>query len=550
MSRFFLLTTLALLPLSARAQTQVSIPQIQGATEASPLVNQNVSVTGTVTAIFPDLRGFYFQDPKGDGNEKTSDGVFVYLSGKGFDGWPTFKVGDSVSVMGKVQEFHGQTQISTLTVLTVQGQGATITPVSLTLPLAVADREKYEGMLVKITTPLTVTDNYPLKRYGTLGLSSGGRLFVSSNQTAPDTNADARGLLLDDSSSKQNPKPVPYLDAQSTRRTGSTTTDLTGIVAFDFDQYRLLPTAPVAFTDANPRPLTAPAVGGNVKIASANLHNYWTTLKSAQNPDARGATTPAEFASQSAKIVAELKGLDADAVALMELENNGDGAIDDLVTRLNKAYGGIEYAKVAAPANGYGTDKIRVGFIYKPARLQLVGPAQSANDAIFERFPLAQTFQFGTTKFTLVANHWKSKGSAPETGDVDLGQGAWNKKRVQQAAATLKFVQHLNQPNVLLLGDFNSYSEEDPLKALRAADMKHLNLRLPADERYSFGYGGKFGSLDHAFASTSMDKLATGFAEWHINSDEPEFELEQSNGTPFRASDHDPFLVGLNLPVN
>jgi predicted extracellular nuclease len=291
-------------------------------------------------------------------------------------------------------------------------------------------------------------------------------------------------------------------------------------------------------------------VGGNVKIAAANLHNYWTTLKNAQNPDARGASSPAEFASQSAKIVAELKGLDADAVALMELENNGDGAIDDLLTRLNKAYGGTEYAKVGAPANGYGTDKIRVGFIYKPARLQLVGAAQSANDAIFERFPLAQTFRFGKTQFTLVANHWKSKGSAPDTGDVDLGQGAWNKKRVQQAGATLKFVQTLNQPNVLLLGDFNSYSEEDPIKALRAADMKHLNLRLPAEERYSFGYGGKFGSLDHAFASAPLDKAVTGFAEWHINSDEPEFELEQSNGTPFRASDHDPFLVGLDLPAN
>ncbi|RYX85329.1 ExeM/NucH family extracellular endonuclease [bacterium] len=554
MSRIFLLGAFALIPLSigtqAQAQTNTTLPKIQGAAAASPLVDQNVIVAGTVTAMFPQLRGFYIQDPKGDGDDKTSDGAFVYLANKGFEGWPTFKVGDAVTVTGRVQEFHDQTQISNLTALTVQGQGGAVTPVEITFPLPIAEREKYEGMLVKVTTQLSVTDNYPLRRYGSLSLSSGGRIFVPSNQPTPDADSDARKLVLDDASNKQNPQPIPYLDNTGTRRAGSTVTNLTGILAFDFDEYRLFPTGPIEFEDANPRPATAPTVGGNVKIASANLHNYWTTFKSDANPDARGASTPAEFESQSAKIVTELKGLDADAVALMELENNGDGAIDDLVTRLNKAYGAAEYAKAPAPANGFGTDKIRVGFIYKPARVKLVGASQSAADTIFERLPVAQTFAFGKTNFTLVANHWKSKGSAPETGDVDMGQGAWNKKRVQQAQATLKFVQTLNQPNVMLVGDFNAYSEEDPLKALRAAGMKQLNLRLKPEERYSFGFGGKFGSLDHAFASDAMDKLVSGFAEWHINSDEPEFELEQSKGTPFRASDHDPFLVGLNLPAN
>ncbi|BCM91169.1 hypothetical protein IAD21_03033 [Abditibacteriota bacterium] len=565
MSRFFLLGSLALLPLVANAQTRVSIPQIQGSTDASPLAGQRVDTTGTITSIFPEMRGFYLQDPEGDGNPQTSDGIFVYLGTRPTT-FPTFKVGDSVEIAGGVQEFHDQTQIGPLSALKVLGQGEAVAPVDIPFPLPLADREKYEGMLVRLSSPMVVTDNYPLSRYGSITLASGGRVFVPSNGTDGDPDSDARTLVVDDGSNKQNPVPVPFVNAQNTLRAGSQITGATGIMGFDFKAFRLIPTVPLAFEDSNPRPLTAPVVGGNVKIASANLHNYWTTLKDDAHPDARGASTPAEFESQSAKIVAELKGLDADAVALMELENNGDGApddavgllepenhsagaIDDLVTRLNKAYGKTEYAKVPAPANGYGTDKIRVGMIYKPARLQLVGPSQSSADAIFERFPLAQTFSFGKTTFTLVANHWKSKGSGPDTGDVDTGQGAWNKKRVQQAAATLKFVQTLAQPNVLLLGDFNAYTEEDPLKALRAAGMKHLNLRLPADERYSFGFGGKFGSLDHALASDSMDKLATGFAEWHINSDEPEFELEQSVGTPFRASDHDPFLVGLNLPT-
>lgn len=550
MSRYLLIGALALLPVAAQAQTRVSIPQIQGAAAASPLAGQAVATSGTVTAIFPQLRGFYVQDPEGDGSPQTSDGLFVYLGNKA-NGLATLKVGDGVQIAGTVEEFKEQTQLSNLTVFKDDGPTAAIAPTSVTFPLPVADREKFEGMLVTVTTPMVVTDNYPLGRYGSFSLSSGGRVFVPSNQTTPEADSDARTLIVDDASNKQNPEPVPFVNAQNTLRAGSQTATATGIMAYGYDTYRLFPTAPIAFDDSNPRPLVAPSVGGNFKIASANLHNYWTTLKDDAHPNARGSSTPAEFESQSAKIIAELKGLDADVVACMELENNGDGAIDDVVARLNKAYGATTYAKVAAPAKGFGTDAIRVGMIYKPARVQLVGPAVSSPDPIYERYPVAQTFRVGTTNFTLVANHWKSKGSPAKDGsDPDTGQGPWNKKRVAQAQATVKFIQSLNQPNVLLVGDLNAYTEEDPLKALRTAGMKHLNLRLAPEERYSFGYNGKFGSLDHALASESLDQMVTGFAEWHVNSDEPEFALEQSVGTPFRASDHDPFLVGLQIPTN
>ena len=77
----------------------------------------------------------------------------------------------------------------------------------------------------------------------------------------------------------------------------------------------------------------------------------------------------------------------------MEIENNGAAAIDDLVGKLNAAYGRAEYASVAAPATGYGPDAIKVEMIYKPSRLELVGASLSATDAIFDRRPLAQTFR-------------------------------------------------------------------------------------------------------------------------------------------------------------
>jgi predicted extracellular nuclease len=51
-----------------------------------------------VTAV--DSNGFYIQDPNGDGNAATSDGVFVFTSVA-----PTVAVGQSIIVTGSVSEF-------------------------------------------------------------------------------------------------------------------------------------------------------------------------------------------------------------------------------------------------------------------------------------------------------------------------------------------------------------------------------------------------------------------------------------------------------------
>lgn len=72
-------------------------------------------------------------------------------------------------------------------------------------------------------------------------------------------------------------------------------------------------------------------------------------------------------------------------------------------------------------------------------------------------------------------------------------------------------------------------------------------------------FGGQFGFLDYAFANASMTAQVSGSADWHINSDEPivldyntNFKSVSQQTSlyavdPFKASDHDPVLVGLNL---
>jgi uncharacterized protein len=56
-----------------------AISTIQGTGHISPLVGQTVTTTGIVIAVDTNgSRGFYIQDPNGDGNAATSDGIFVF----------------------------------------------------------------------------------------------------------------------------------------------------------------------------------------------------------------------------------------------------------------------------------------------------------------------------------------------------------------------------------------------------------------------------------------------------------------------------------------
>jgi predicted extracellular nuclease len=550
----------------AYSQTATSIPAIQGKTDTSPLLGQTVTVEGIVTADFQpraQLSGFFIQDAKGDGDATTSDGIFVFVNARSKAADVDVKVGDRVRVTGEVAEYNGQTQISQVAAIAVLGQEKPPAPIPVTLPLPSPEAfESFEGMLVTFPQKLVVSDNYELARYGSL-LVSLDRLYVPTNlkplaQVTDD--AAQRSFVLDDAVSSQNPEPTPYFNAEGSRRTGSTLTGATGILSFDFKKYRLQPTVAPTFEEANPRPAAPGAVGGTLKVGAANVLNYFTTLQEA-NPRSRGAKNAAEFARQSAKVVAELRGLDADVLGLMEVENNGNGAIGDLVAKLNAAYGTETYAYISDDPQAIGTDLIKVGLIYKIASVTPRGAPFSKKDEAFERYPLAQTFvsKANGAVFTVVVNHFKSKGirDTDKTTDIDKGEGAYNLRRVDQAKSLIRFINSLKQtsgdPDVLAIGDFNSYAEETPILALRDAGLKHLNLRVPEVDRYSYVYGGRTGSLDHALATAELEKQVTGFAEWHINSDEPaslEYGKLSDEGfvpSPYRASDHDPLLVGLQL---
>jgi uncharacterized protein len=576
--------------ISGLAAVTKTIPEIQGPGATSPYANTVQTTEGVVTLKVGT--GFFLQDANGDGNPDTSDGVFIYTGNTPAN----VQAGDKVRVTGTVTEYtpsganRSYTEIKDVTAAVVMATGYTVTPTNVVLGDNLA---RVEGMLVNFTQPLTVNQVEYLGDRGEVTLAN-GRLEVPTNRYPARTAeayalaaSNAAGMLVLDDGIFTTPATIPYIGQDNTLRAGDTVTSLTGVIDFGAiggggAAFKLQPVSAPQFSRTNPRE-DAPALApGNVKVASANVLNFFTTFANGTDVEGRtgqgckiGSTTSAsncrgannltEFIRQRDKIVAKLKAIDADVVGLMEIQNNGEYAVTYLTNALNAAIGAPVYAVVPAPA-ALGTDAIRVAMIYKPSKLALVGGALSDGDAINNRAPMAQTFAAANgEKFSLIVNHLKSKGSCPGSGaDADQGdsQGCWNAYRVQQAQRLVNtFVPQVvaasGDPDVLLIGDMNSYGMEDPIAAMAGAGFVNQLERFirPNGMPYSFIYGGTSGYLDHALASAALSPQVAGAAEWHVNADEPtviDYNLESKpqdlyTALPYRASDHDPVVVSLNL---
>ena len=589
---------------------EISIADIQGDDIASPLEGQTVTVEGVVTGDFQDndidvannLGGFYMQAESPDSNASTSDGIFV------FDGnEPTIDVGigDRVSVSGVVKEYFGETQVAATSVVVI-GVGM-VQPMSITLPAAgvahnsdsqpIADLESHEGMLVRFEQTLTVSELYGLERFGEVILSEGGRLFIFANRNFPDVDAyaaflkanAARTIVLDDGHRGQSRLPVRYLHAagsidEPVRVGSSVAGGLTGVLRYSrgsgsigTETWRLMATVDPVFLADNPRP-GAPDIDGELRIASFNARNFFTTIDSGQDvcgPSAvsncRGADSEEELVRHLAKTTTALSMIDADVVGLIELENNASASLQSIVDSLNATMGADSYSFVDTGL--IGSDAIKNGFIYKPATVTPSGPHKIITSQIDERFvdgrnrpTLAQSFvQISDgAKLTIVVNHLKSKGSSCERDDdPNIGDGQSNCNQTRTAAATaiadwLKTdPTGSNDPDFLIIGDLNADIKEDPLTAFANAGFINLAEESRDADSYSYIFRAQSGALDHALVSKSLLPQVAESIEWHINADEApihNYNLERGRdpaifdgASPYRTSDHDPIVIGLDL---
>ncbi len=566
---------------------------IQGSGISSPEVGNIHAIEGIVVGDFQTsdyLRGFFVQedDANADADPMTSEGIFVYDGSS-----PAVDVneGDVVRVVGTVDEYYGLTQLTSVSSVEVCPPGGTASAATPSLPAtSVDDWEWIEGMLVNITQTLYTTEHYVLGRYGEISLSVNDRLFNPTQVITPGLDAntlqdlnDRSRIDINDSATVQNPDPIiypsPELSATNTLRGGDTLPELTGVMNYSFGKYLIEPVEPITFTHSNPRTATPDSVGGSLQIASFNVLNYFSTIDTGAdicgpNSDqgCRGADSASEFTRQRDKIINAILAMDVDIVGLMEIENHAtDDAVDDLVNGLNAIAGAGTYAKVAT--DPIGTDAIKVALIYQPATATPVGTYAILDDSFDSNYhdeknrpALAQTFSAANgVKVTVIVNHLKSKGSdCNDLGDPDTGDGQGNCNLTRTAAANVMLnwlatdPTSSGSPNFLIIGDLNSYAMEDPITALEAGGFTDLYRAFGGDD-YSYVYGGQWGTLDYSLASAALLPDVTGATAWHINGDEPrvlDYNEEYKSthqltslyaSDAYRASDHDPIIVGLDL---
>jgi predicted extracellular nuclease len=555
------------------------------------------------------LGGFMLQeeDADADTDPSTSEGLFIYAPGaEDVNVGDLVSVKGTVSEYFGLTEIAFPDEITVLgTDMPLPTPATPLVPT--TLADTPVDWESIEGMSVQFAQPLYVTGLFPHGAFGEVQLSAIGaqdhpnQVAVQGSEAAADIRALnlASRVILDDGEDENenqspprttwNPSVTPYLGADRTLRSGDVVENLAGVVHYSYGEYEVHPvnvtdptdpTGAVEFDRVKPR-TAVPDVGGTLKVASFNVLNYFTTFGS------RGADNADEFARQSEKIVAALIEIDADIVGLMEIENNGT-AIADLVGKLNAASG-------ATRTYGYvdtgvvGGDAIAVALIYDVdtvSTVEGVGILDSTVSPAFldnrNRPVIAQTFREASTDemVTVAVTHLKSKGSAcddqanpgdpafgvdPYAGDPELADFAGNCNLTRAAAAKVLGQWLDSDPtnsgaqHALIVGDLNAYANEDPITTLEGLGYTDLNELYSggtswAEGGHTYVFDGELGSLDYAMANGSALGRVTGAAAWHINADEP-FALDYNDYNPvsnyaadqWKASDHDPVIVGLDL---
>ncbi|MBO1900564.1 ExeM/NucH family extracellular endonuclease [Leucobacter weissii] len=629
-------------PTDPEPGAEKTIAEIQGTGATSPEVGNTVTTRGVVTASYATggFNGFYIQTPGTGGDidlaaHTASDGIFAY----GGNAAGTVAVGDYVKVTGVIAEYRASsattpgtlTQILPANAAAVEKLTESVTPpqpAKVAFPRNEAQRESLEGMLIEPQGDYTVSNTYSTNAYGTVGLATGTSPLITPTEAAkPGTQAyqdvvadnAARGVVLDDgASTNYGPSasaankaiPLPYLSKTKPVRVGAKVAFTRPVILdYRFDVWGFQPTQhitgqtpeaqlPVSFENTRtPKP---EEVGGDLKLATFNVLNYFTTtgdqvsgcsfyndrdgnpIAVNTNCDARGAANAVNLKRQEDKIVAAINGLGADVVSLEEIENSvkfgkdRDDALSKLVAALNAKAGPGTWSFVPSPAAAdlpapSAEDVIRNAYIYRSATAETVGGSVVlTGNAAFSnaREPLAQAFKAkgapDAAKILVITNHFKSKSGprsgspapSPENQDTGDGQGYWNGDRKAQATALVAFADAQKQAHgterVFLVGDFNAYAKEDPIGILEAAGYVNQGAKTG---KYSYSFSGQSGSLDVIFASEQADEAVTGADIWNINAPEAialEYSRYNYNVTDFyddsayRSSDHDPVLVGVS----
>ena len=280
---------------------------------------------------------------------------------------------------------------------------------------------------------------------------------------------------------------------------------------------------------------------GELRVVGANIENYFADL----GGYAHKKTTPAQQALKTTKLVAGLQAMHADIIACCEMQV-GNKAPEMLLEALNR--NGERYAYITLPLEDM--DRIGGCFIYNKERVRPYEEPLSAYQDTCSHY-YARMYAVGFEeiatgeKLIIGLNHFKSKRAGRGNYDTHL-------KRMQNTDSLLAMlpqaIARFEDADILLLGDYNCYTQEGPIQAIvRAGYSDMLPLGHAAD--YSYSFKGEAGYLDRCFANPSMSTQIIRVRPWHVNADwyYQHGAYKMKDKTMHRYADHDPIIVDIKL---
>jgi predicted extracellular nuclease len=527
-------------PSGAGCSASLGPHDVQGPGSSSELDGQRIEVCGIATLARGGdggRAGFFLQSTEPDDDELTSEGLFVAVASVA----PA--PGTLVRVRGLVTETAGMTALDAVERLEQCGP-TDIQPVPLDVRHLEA-AERWEGTWLAASARWTVVEASEALG-STIEASAEGRLYASGHELGSAAPASRPWTIESEESEGAQAQDARAPDALPPRL-GSRLERIVGVLEVQGESRRLLTAKALTWPSTVP-PGPERAREKGLRLAALNLDNYFLDL------EGPGARTEQELHRQREKLVAALRGLDADILALTELENRGSASLADLLGGLDQELA-LDQRYVFVESSPPSGPTLRAGIAFRPARVNARGEAWWDSRPGFRRAPLFQSFEIGGRGFTLGVVHFKSKRC--EAPVIVTSEGCGENARLAEAELLLEAARAMGQRDggvpLLVLGDFNSDGREAPIAALERGGFVDLLGALPAADRYSYVFDGRASLLDHALGWGGFEALTAGAAIWHINADESPLRGYSLDNPPSayapdarRSSDHDPIIIDLH----
>ena len=543
---------------------------IQGAGPSTPLSLRRVSTFGLVSGV--QSNGFYLQDPTGDGDPETSDGIFVYTSSA-----PEVNAGDCVLVRAaEATEYYEKTELTTpraLETLPIElCGGEALSAVSAPLPVPNVEPasrlERFEGMLVAFEALQGVVQG-PTKRFrsGSVELAliadqslpfvHGGRVFQSNP-------ADAAGLIFVGNGLGAELPQAGWGDRVRVRA-AQPGAPVQAVIDYSFGKYLLLllPGQEIevlsrhAAQETAAQGTAAQPDADAFRVCSFNLlglgrgadqlpdaADYEAALRQRaaaiadglQNCEIIGLqeTGKPEDAENLARVLADVSGLDYSAIAFA-----GPGTVSRDFPLTNSLLVRDDRVTVVRAQNEQACTRFSFSVRLIP------GQCPARRLPLFSRPPLVADLlvrgPWGEEyPLTVVVNHWRSKRGDESVNVVH---------RTLQAEHVASIVQSRldadPDAHVVALGDLNDFQTSAPVLALQNGAqpaLVHAFDALPPQDRYTYIFNGASQALDHLLVTAGMMPHFSGMDIVHINADFP-IAQRPAQMTIFGSSDHDPLVL-------